>query len=65
VCTIVEAPTRNTESGTYAISGSSLTTTPTAGMADTSSYCVKAANLTVMNSNSAATGLTAIVATRQ
>lgn len=65
VCTVVEVPIHNTESGTYAISGSSLTTTPSAGTADTSSYCVKAATLTVMNSNSPATGLTAIVATKQ
>ena len=41
VCPLVYVPQDLTESGTYTTSGSTLTTTPTAGTAGTTSYCVE------------------------
>jgi len=41
VCPLVYVPIDVTESGTYTTSGSTLTTTPTAGTAGSTSYCVE------------------------
>jgi hypothetical protein len=65
VCT-VPAPSTATESGTYSISGSMVTTTPTGGSGSmTDSYCVSGNTLHLSGTVSGVMGTQQVVATKQ
>lgn len=59
----------STTSGTYAVSGSTVTNTPTGGTASTSNYCVQGSTLTLasmaMGMPGASQGLAEVVLTKQ
>ena len=68
ICTFVEAPMQDAESGSYTVSGSSLLTTPTGQTtADTTGFCVKGTTTTFTQPAMARmeTGVIAIVAQKQ
>ena len=67
VCTITSVPMAITEAGTYTVSGTSITTTPTTGGTGVStlSYCVKDTTLTFKDASPDPTNpVTAIVGTK-
>ncbi|HTB73145.1 MAG TPA: lipocalin family protein, partial [Polyangiaceae bacterium] len=65
VCTLA-VPSTGTESGTYEISGSTLTTTPSGGSGSTTnSYCVSGNTLHLSGTVSGVMGTQQVVATKQ
>jgi hypothetical protein len=69
VCSFQFPSQTSMESGTYSISGSTVTNTPTAGTASSSSYCVQGSTLTLasmpMSMPGASQGSAELVLTRQ